>query len=986
MADKPEIKIGADLSQANKAVDEFGKNLENAAKPVVVDVVTSEAEKNLEALTAQAEEAAKAAALPGAAAGVRKLAEELEKARKIQDVLAREGIKISRDQANAARAHFDRWRDSGARGTRQLRGQGLDDFLGGGWRGSALNEADARRTRAQVMQAVGLNGMPGAPGGGGGGGPGPRGLGAYAGHALAQAGRGAAGQVLPSGGYGGSIIQGGVSEAAGAGGLFTGAGMARLAVGGIVGAAAFGAMKLIGGIAGKIGTANDESVHRTDLLRSLGGATDEFDQLKQSAQALAQGLSITANEADSLAHAYGAGSGTTQGDRGRVFGEAGEAGSFARQTGSDVGSSVGMFAELRRTGQDSPEKMGRAVADAISKRGDFGRLSEVLGNLTQFSSTVANASLTRGNADNMLDVASRLASLNLPGMGTAEGIGHMAAMDAGFRGGGGGPAADQLMMQTLRRGGMQVNGYDIQSVREAGLLANNKDVFGQSSPSYMAAKAAGNQSEMARLDDLSKNGKGRVLDTLMAGLKSQFGNNGQAITSALMNVTGGSKGDSEALQAGMANGGGTEGILARLKKAGYDTSSMNVSQMIGANGVLGASKDELFSRRDAMLGRSGADKLKAEDADKLKAAGNDPEALRKVLTELASKDTMQTEGDKTRASLNSIQIALDAMASKIAELLTPIRDVMVKMAVKAGLIDQDQADTMMGMTPIKKLEKRRDELQAQIGQQPKAASFDESGNPIADDSEHLKEQLAVVNAALASEQNHARIATDPAYANAAKSEAGKQDYNIAALAAKKDDKLDPIFSKAAKDNGVDMADLKLLAARESRMKAGATNENANGSTDYGIMQHNSQYLAARGLSIADAMNPEKAIPAGAKLWKQLLGEAHGDKQLAAQRWNGGGSNSSASVDYGAHWENSRHLYDAATGSGVAMGDTAGPTAEKANTKRDGSPTVEHSHKLSVDITGMLSGGTMSIPDLTLHDGKPVPAGGAPAGGNWFAKK
>ncbi len=981
MADTPEIKIGADLSAVEKAVDDLGKKVVEVSKPIDVVVNTDSAEKALDALAETAGKVDQAAALPASAAGASKLAAELEKARKVQATLAREGIKISRDQAAAAQKQLEILQRGNARGTRRLQGRSLDEILDGGSKGFSVNAREGARMRADLLRSVGLgDALP--PNGGGGDGKQPRSLSAFAGDALRRTGRGVASQMLPNTGLGGTIAAQGVSEAAGAGGIMSGAGLARIGAGLGIGALAYGAMKLVGGVTGKVGTAQDEGMARSDMVRSIGWTVEEFDSLRESAQALAHGLSITAGDATALARAYGSASAMTQSDRGRIFSEAASAGSLARQTGLDVGQTVGQFAELRRTGQDTPDKMGRAIADAISKRGDFGRLSEVIGNLTSFSSTVANASLTRGNTDNVLDVASRLASLNLPGLGTAEGVGHAAAMDAGFRGGAGGEAGDLLLQQNLLRSGLPVNGYDIKSVREAGLFANLGDVFGPNSPQGKAAAARGDTRESARLAQLAGGG-GTVLDRVFDSIKRQYATPAEQ-SSALQGITGGSQADAYALMASMSRGG-AGGVLSALKGAGIDTSNMSVAQMIQANGALNMSPDDLQKRRAELLARTGVDKLSDDDARSLRGAGSTDD-LRKAIVSIASKETIQTEGERTRASLSTIQQVLENWGAKLAAILEPLRDAAVKLAVKFGAIDQDQADKLMGITQLTKLRAARAETAQELETAKQASPYAIGARGVPIDNtkanaarvDALTRQLAAQDDAISKEEKASQNAADPGspQAQAAAADDKRRDWNVAALASRASP-WDSTFKESAKKYGVDATDLKLLAAREAGMNPTATHLNANGTTDYGIMQHNSAFLAERGLSVDDALNPEKAIPAAAKLWKQFLDEAHGDKRAAFKRYNGTGP---AADDYAAHQMAARALIDAQGDAKMpAVGDTRGPTAEKAakRMENDAGPTVKHAHSLAITLQDRLGGTIADIPEMNLHDGEPLPAGLGP---------
>lgn len=106
---------------------------------------------------------------------------------------------------------------------------------------------------------------------------------------------------------------------------------------------------------------------------------------------------------------------------------------------------------------------------------------------------------------------------------------------------------------------------------------------------------------------------------------------------------------------------------------------------------------------------------------------------------------------------------------------------------------------------------------------------------------------------------------------------------------------DALFDKYGKEYGVPPSLLRTIAQKESSLNpnaVGATNE--NGTTDYGLMQHNSRYHKERG--ITNWRDPEQSVKAAAALLKSNFDTATGDWRQAVRRYNGSGPRAEAYAD------------------------------------------------------------------------------------------
>lgn len=106
---------------------------------------------------------------------------------------------------------------------------------------------------------------------------------------------------------------------------------------------------------------------------------------------------------------------------------------------------------------------------------------------------------------------------------------------------------------------------------------------------------------------------------------------------------------------------------------------------------------------------------------------------------------------------------------------------------------------------------------------------------------------------------------------------------------------EPLFEKYGQEYGVPPALLRTIAMKESRLNPNAVGEtNQNGTTDYGLMQHNSRYHKERG--ITDWRDPEQSVKAAAALLKANLAQSNGDWRQAVRRYNGSGPKAEAYAD------------------------------------------------------------------------------------------
>lgn len=1024
----PSIRVAADVSAVKRAIDEVVEKVKEvgAASTGSVKLDTGKAKQQLDALqqavdklkdslageTLDVEGAAEAAgainlaadaaerleaALSGkgpanaqasTAAQMRRTAAEMERVRRVQEVLAREGIKLGREQAAAAKQRYDEWRSSGARGTRKLKDQQLDDFLDGGWRKTSLNELDARRARRDVLGAIGLQ-LPG------GGGDGPRSFGAFTVDAAARAFRGVAGATLPVGGPGGAIMRNAATEAAATeGGLLSGAGMARLAAGAGIGALAFGAIKGVRAVAGKVGDAEQEDGAYADLSRQLGATAGEFDALKTAVRGTTYGLGIAYSEAVKLAQAYAHEAALGPKERARLGGEVRGAAEFSRGFGLDPSRGVGFFAAMRHMGASSGEEGNRRlallIADAMSKKGDFGRTGELVDAVHSFVATTTARAMAPANVAGFTDFVARFSGLNIAGMGSGESAGLVSRLDQGYRAGGG-EAGQNFRLSLLQRVSRDVNAMDLQTVGEGGFLATGESLFGKGSARYKAAERNRDAPEMARLERMARDfGDGPAgLREIRALIDHYRGNGGTvAAASALQGMYGLSSNEANSAIAAAMGGGSLPGVGAKLKAAGVDMSAVSMKNLGLVSSLAGADRAGLERQAQELLSRKGEGALDAKERARLEAAMKESggtEDLRSAVLQLVAGRNMANDGEKTRDSITSLQNVLQDMASKLVPLTTSIRDAVVGLALKFRAIDKETAWAGRGAEARAALDlklrdvsdpaKRREIVEAEMA---RAAKDDRLPDSYLAGLRAMRFEASPegVGPAPRDEVKGARRQVFGGY--------GVRHRSKAQLIAGRSE-FDPLFERIGQQEGVDPLLLKTIAAQESGLNPLAIGKNVHAdgrvSYDRGLMQLNSRFDRERGTEGDRALDPETNVTAAAKLLRRLLDRNGGDVRAAVRGYNGAGPMAERYADEvlplyaqaraaaelqpqrGAPLPGGR----AASGSPAAAGHEAGAAA----------PAGAHPQKISFEHRITLvdqQGRERAAPIVTTATAGPTPAG------------
>lgn len=702
-------QVGIDIAQAKRNLDQ----LEEAAKAVSdrlasasgaeLDSVGKSAAEGLQAAAQAAADLEKVLAAVGQSSGTtgvvrnaKEQADHLYRAARAQEVLSREGVKLSRAQVEAAKASFDNWRRSGARGTSRLRDTEFDDWLAGGWRNHAIDQREAERRRAEVLRAVGID----AP---------------DAGHASPFAALRGKGGALT--GAAGGVLGGMLGS--GDGGLWGAVGSAGGAGGGMLAGAAFGGpagalvgaflAQILGGLGrsldAKLEQATGEAAIYTDLRRSVGVTSTEFDELRDSVRHFSAGLGLAYNESAALAKEFARVSNTAADEIGK---EVGGAAGFARGFGADPAAAVRMMATMRHlgvTGTDVDSKrLALMIGEAVQRGGTTAKLDEVLSVLQTQASSQARSSLSAPEMGAMASFLSSLTGLSMYGIKgdpTAAGA-AMSAADAAMRQGGGfGEASKNFSLGLWQRMLPGFTALDMDFMNEQGAFGNIGKAFGRESAAYKLAEARGDREKMAQYDQwVAAGGDRSVLAMQMQALEQYYGGSTDEFRKSIQSHFGGGAGQASALYQAYKKDRSLGDLERTLRDAGFsDINQMSEKQIAAVAEIAGAGKEGVRSQAGRLRDMTGADKLSTEDANALERAlkrGNDDE-LRKVVIRLtAAYDSTRDQGEQARQTQAGMANAMQELATKLIPATLAIKDgitaLVTKIAPDSEFAKRDKAE------------------------------------------------------------------------------------------------------------------------------------------------------------------------------------------------------------------------------------------------------------------------------------------------------
>jgi hypothetical protein len=709
MAD-PKIKVGADMSAVEKELGKLDQaaqrivdtlsgssvgidikkakadlgDLEQAAKAIadalkgVGEVKGGDVSKIAEKLGMAAEageQLEKVLAAVGQSTGFgqsvrasKAFADNIERARKAQELLTRDGIKLSAEQVKAAKAKFDEYRTSGARGTSKLKGVEFDDWLGGGYRKHSIDASESERNRRKILESLGVK---------------PGGVMDDMRMQFGRRGMGAMGGAL--GGVAGSIMSGGdgffsaVGNVGGAAlGMAAGAATLNPVIGALVGTIGSKVLSAFGGMLDQsLQRVLKDAINLTDLRHSIGATSTDFNQMRQDIRAFTADLRLTNEEASALARTFSDKVGRSMSEQQLAAGTRLGAG-FSRSFGMDPSMGVAFIGTMRRMGQEGDTRLALKISEAVTRNGVSPQMGAVLSALQNFTESQTRISFTKANSESYAGFMSSMLGSPLAGSKDVGAVSSaMSAADAAMRGGGAfGEASKAFMLGTYQRQLPGFNVFDLDYMKDQGAFGTIGAAFGKGSAAYRMAQLRGDKGSMARYARYAAKGGDRtVLSMQMEGIEQFYGHNTNELHKAIMGHFGVTAGQATALYDAYKRPGGLGGLEKQLKAAGVDMSSILPQQIGDLAQVAGMDKGQINVQASKLLADSS---LNLSDREKKQLASASVEEQRKAVLKItALHDTQKDEGEK----IDQANKTLTRLADDVTTRLTP-----AVIAIKQGII------------------------------------------------------------------------------------------------------------------------------------------------------------------------------------------------------------------------------------------------------------------------------------------------------------
>lgn len=481
----------------------------------------------------------------------------------------------------------------------------------------------------------------------------------------------------PVGAAGASGLRAGMSGGFGAGAM------------GFAGAlAGFGVSALIGGVRQYVGAAQQESIGYHDLRNQMGGTGGGvgFNDLRSRIRGASDQAGVTYEEAQGFGRLYTRRANITSAEG--LAGDVAHGAGFGRSFGFDPAGGVQAFAGMRGVGvtrsTDDSRRLGAMIAEGIARAGVFGRAEEFLQEIAGYAEQQTRSSLSRANVEGYTGALTGLLALRQPGLDVAGSANLLNRANAAIeRGGAAGEASQAFLYQTVGRR-LGLGPLETQIMQEGGMFATGRQTFGDGTAIGDDLRRQGRGGSIAR----AAGSDATNFQMVQEGLRSRY-TDPLLRMNATSNMFGINMRQASALDRLRPEElGGISRLLSEEQIRGLSATGIQTTARIatGNRGELDRIADE-FGSRSGRGALTPAERRQLSDA-RTRADAGDPgaeEAYRRLLAEIsAGRQQEETEGGRTRRTLQDIDKTLQDMATALIDPLNTARDALLSIAGRNG--------------------------------------------------------------------------------------------------------------------------------------------------------------------------------------------------------------------------------------------------------------------------------------------------------------
>lgn len=484
------------------------------------------------------------------------------------------------------------------------------------------------------------------------------------------AGRNVMGAGLRAAGSAGSVADSALSAGMSGGAM---AGIAGL-VGGI---AALGIGKLVGGVMGKVGDAQNDVIGYDTLKRTLGDVNVGFHMLRESLHASSDAFDVTYAQVLKLGNEFAHISGMSGEASKTLAEEVRVGGGFGRSFGIDPSQSNAFFAQMRlfevtKSDADS-RKLALYIGEAVAKSGSFAKTDQMLQAIASYTAQQTRLGLVTANVGGYSSLLAGLVGSHTPGLDPIGSASLLSKVNSAIAGGGGAGEAGQNFLYMAIGKRLGLNPIESDMLREQGAFGTGADAFGpgtKDNPSIWARFAAKyhlhTPATAARSHETS-------LQMALDHFHKVYAGHPYLMADAMSRELGINHNQAMALDViGPAKLGGLQKALAANH---VDLTKMSATGISALAQIYGGSLSTLNSQAAQLMPQ-----LSDEDAAKLEKAqdsGNTEKFRSELIKLTAQYGQVQTEGSQTRASINKLDKDLIDKAGLMIGPLNDMRDIMI---------------------------------------------------------------------------------------------------------------------------------------------------------------------------------------------------------------------------------------------------------------------------------------------------------------------